>query len=86
MVVLVVFGVLWKDEGGRRKEGMEQSEQKREMIVHITYIVPTKQNYKKPLGNGKKPACNILAGGGLGLPWGQRLWNARYIHVILDFN
>jgi hypothetical protein len=35
-----------------------------------TYIVPTNQNDKnpigkgkKPIGNGKKPACNIIPGG-----------------------
>jgi hypothetical protein len=81
--VFVEVGFLWKEEEGGMEgmegvEGMEKKVNRTDKWLYVqTYIVPTQQNDKKPIGNGKNPACNILAGEGLGLWWGQRLWYLR---------
>jgi hypothetical protein len=63
---------------------MEKKVNRNEKLLYIqTYIVPTKQKDKNPIGNGKNPACNILAGGGLGLLWGQPLRKLRYRTMYL---
>jgi hypothetical protein len=58
-VCVCVFGgvgFLWKEEGGRM-EGMEEKLNRTDKLLYIqTYIVPTQQNYKKLIGNGKTPA------------------------------